>query len=442
LRREGLHKLYAHVDKQIRTGTGTEVRNDRLIVIDLNQVTTSTYVPQALRWLTDPVHWQACQKCPAREKCSIYFNVQRLSENHIGERLKLLYQILEHLGQHITIRDMLIHLAYTMTGGQHCQTMIEQSHQIDWETHNQVYYETVWGTGASAIFQQKAMTISQLCRLQVGEISVFAVDDFIINGSSDEDTAQHAHNRLFEAALDLNGRQFIQDRLAYLHGGTTSPRTAEQHPLMNWLKHCRRKLFFEWKNVAATNQLLAFRYLPDYFTLLDADRATLKRYGRELVLGLNRAFSGLYLTDQEYLYVTSQYAHAVEQPVPIVQTKIASDYIELEQEIPDQTVSDRELTTLVMEIPPPPRMKVAPIRWKVDLLRFEYLMWRAEGGMPNILASECELAIRQLKDEILLRFVLQENDPTQITFFAGEGTSYTERSLWVDKHGTIRGDRS
>jgi hypothetical protein len=435
LSREGLHDLYTPVDRQIRMGT--DAQNSRLIVIDLNQVTTSTYVPQAVGWLTAPAHWHACQECPARDACPIRFNAQRLADTHIGSRLTLLYQTLEHLGLHITIRDMLIHLAYTTTGGLDCHEVIEQSDQMHWDRRDLVYYENVWGTGANTTFRQKAVTISQLRRLQVGEISVFAVDDFIINGSTD-DTVQQDHDHLFQPALDLNGPQFDQDRRAYLHGGAASPQPADQHPLMHWLVHCRRKLFFEWRNTTDANHLFAFRYLPDYFTLLTADRATLKHYGRELVLGLNRAFSGLYLTDPDYLYVTSQYAHAVEQPVPIIRTKIATDYIELTPEAPTPVVSDYDLRTLVLEIPPPPRTQTEPIRWKVDLLRFEYLMWRARGGMPTILARECELAIRQLKDDILLHFAAQDDDPTRITFFAAERTRYAERSLWVDDQGTLR----
>lgn len=439
LSREGLHDLYTSVDRQIRTGT--DAQNSHLIVIDLNQVTTSTYVPQAVDWLTAPAHWHACQGCPARDACPIRFNAQRLADTHIGSRLTLLYQTLEHLGLHITIRDMLIHLAYTTTGGLTCQQVIDQSEQMHWDRRDLVYYENVWGTGASMTFRQKAVTISQLRRLQVGEISVFAVDDFIINGSTDE-TEQRVHDALFAPALDLDGPQFHQDRLAYLHGGASSPQPADQHPLMDWLVHCRRKLFFEWEQTTVVNHLFAFRYLPDYFKLLAADRATLKQYERDMVLGLNRAFSGLYLTDREHLYVTSQYAHAVEQPVPLIRLKIASDYIELAPETPAHTVADRDLTTLVLEIPPPPRIQVDPIRWPVDLLRFEYLMWRARGGMPNILASECELAIRQLKDDILLHFAVQDDDPHQITFFAAERTRYVERSLWVDVDeagtGTIR----
>ena len=137
-----LQSLYVRVDKQIREGA--EDQNDRLIVIDLNQVTTSTYIPPALHWLTDPAHWQACQNCSALKACPIYFNVQRLADSHIGSRLTLLYQTLEHLGLHITIRDMLIHLAYTTTGGLTCQQVIDQSDHMHWDRRDLVDYQALF----------------------------------------------------------------------------------------------------------------------------------------------------------------------------------------------------------------------------------------------------------------------------------------------------------
>jgi hypothetical protein len=98
----------------------------------------------------------------------------------VVERLRLLYQILEHLAIHITIRDMLIHLAYTVTGGLDCKRVIQKSRSSGWEAYRYVYYENTWGEAASDIFRRKALVIRHLRRLNVGQRSVFEVDDFIL----------------------------------------------------------------------------------------------------------------------------------------------------------------------------------------------------------------------------------------------------------------------
>jgi len=437
LGREELRQLCAEVDRQLREGP--DLNNGRLIVLNLNRVTTSTYVPQVLTWLMDSVHWQACQGCPAFDACPIRFNAKRLADAHIASRLQRLYQVLEHLEIHVTIRDMLIHLAYTLTGGLDCETVIEKSRRLGWEPHRYVYYENVWGEAADEAFRRKAVVIQHLRRLNVGEISVFEVDDFIINGRPNDEEAQAEHDRLFAPALDLGGRRFLQKREAYLRAGPSSPRPEEEHPLMKWLPHCQRKLFFEWQNTEAADRLFPFLYLPDYFRLLEGNRPLLERYRRDLILGLNRAFSGLYLTDADHLYVTSQYAHAVEQPVPIVRVKVAADYINLRTYTEQTDAFDHDMTTLRLEIPPPPRVKGAePVEWTVNLLLFEYLMRRARGGTPNVLAAECDLVIRHLKDELLSRFASEdEEELKRIEFFAADRNRYTLRTLWVDEEGHI-----
>jgi hypothetical protein len=231
-----------------------------------------------------------------------------------------------------------------------------------------------------------------------------------VNGRANDEAATELYERLFAPALDLGGKFFGQDREAYLQGGASSPQPGIEHELMKWFPHCRRKLFFatfdddKWGDEKATNKLFPFRYLALYLRLTAGDEAWLNRYRPLIVLGLNRAFSGLFLTDKRKLFVTSQYAHAVEQPVPIVKLDMSADHVELSVEEPSAYAFDNDLTTLRLDIYPPPRVRAEPISWPVNLLRFEYLMRRADGGTPEVLGDECELAIRQLKDRLLSEF--------------------------------------
>lgn len=433
LQRERLEELFQEIDCQLREGPALD--HERLVVLNLNQVTTSTYVPAALSWFTDPARWKACTGCIARDVCPIRFNAARLANPHVVGRLQRLYQILEHLGIHVTIRDMLIHLAYTTTGGLDCAGVIDQM-SLDWEPYRFVYYENVWGEAADEHFRRKAAVVRHLRRINVGQKSVFEVDDFIINGRPTDPAIQTEHEHLFVPAMDLGGQRFIQDRKAYLYGGTAAPHPEEEYLLIRWLPQCRRKLFFEWQNTAA-DRLFQFQHLPEYFRLVSSDPAILAYYHREIILGLNRAFSGLYLTNADALYVTSQYAHAVEQPVPLVRVKIPADNIVLQPALVQTEAFDRDLTTLSLIIYPPPGVRDEPVTWPVDLLRFEYLLRRARGGTPDILADECELSIRQLKDTLLARFATGQQTG-RIDFFAADRNRYTFRTLWVDPEGRIR----
>jgi hypothetical protein len=436
LNREHLEQLYNEIDVQLRDGP--DLTNHRLIVLNLNKVTTSAYVLQALAWLTNVKHWDDCQECSLNVTCPIRLNVTRISNPHIASRIKLLYQILEYLDIHTTIRDMLIHLAYTVTGGQTCEAINGQRASLGAETHQLAYYENIWGTHTTETFRRKVAVIDHLHRLDIGGSSLFDIDDFIVNGRPDDPEAQAEYNRLFKPATDLSDRRFAQDRDAYLRGGATSPRQDEEHPFLRWLPHCRRKLFFEWRNVTQANRLVSFLFLQSYLHLLEGDRGAQERAKRELALGLNRAFSRLYVTDSNYLYITTQYAHAVEQPLPIVRVKIPIDYFELTVQHIHPEAYDYDRRDLVLIIPPPPRVDRPPVEWPVDLLRFEYLMRLAQGGTYNVLADECELAIRQLKNELLTRFAMESEEKGHITFFVPRGNRYVLRDLWLNDEGKIQ----
>ncbi|MBN2267715.1 MAG: hypothetical protein JW725_05270 [Candidatus Babeliaceae bacterium] len=430
-----LSDLHRQVDKQLREEPA--LNQPQLLVLNLNQVTTSSYVQQTIAWLTQKEYWKHCQECPTSRTCPIYFNAGQLSNDFVVSRLKFLYQILEHLGVHLTIRDMLIHLVYTVTGGLNCQIIAERNGQAEWkdQRHFYVYYENVWGETADEIFQRKILATRYLRRLDVGNVSVFNVDDFIINGSLDEET-QKVYDDLLGERLDLGEKLFSQRRFEYLHGGVTSPKPEEEHPLIAWLPHCRRKLFFEWENKDETNRLLSFAHLPEYFRLIEGDTIMLERCRKNLILGLNRSFSGLFLSEDNnaHLYVTSQYAHAVEQPVPIIRTRISASDIELILIDETSEVFDRNFTKLVLDIPPPTRVRDAdPKKWSLGLLTFEYLMRRACGGTSNVLATECELKIRRLKDELLQDFAQQESDPDHIFFFGAHKNRYVLQDLRINE---------
>lgn len=417
--------------------SGLDRKNSQLILLDLNQVTTSAYVPQVLNWLTQADHWDNCQGCTVFNSCPIRFNANRLKDARVAGRLKRLYQILESLGIHITIRDMLIHLAYTVTGGLSCERVINQAHKVGMDFHEYVYFENVWGEMIDDTSRRRVSVAQNLQRLDVGKQSLFEIDNFVINGGSYEDDLKAEYDRLFKPSVDLGNRRFIQDRENYLRGASTSPHPEDDHPLLNWLPHCRRKLFFEWQETNKADQLIPFLFWPKYLELLDGDSMSLDQACKDLILGLNRAFSKLYLNDPENLYVTSQYARAVEQPVPLIKVKLPQACIKLRSQLISSEAFDCDRQEISLEILPPPGVQADQINWQVDLLQFEYLMRLAQGGTYNVLNTECDLAVRQLKNQLLTRFSRPDEEAGRLSFFAVEQHHYQMRELQVDQ-GRVR----
>ena len=120
-----------------------EADSSDIIVINLTQVSTSSFVPVVLGWMTDERHWSACAPCPIRERCPILHNARHLRATYIVERVQLLYQLLEHLDIHVTVRDMLIQRSESLACNLACANL-----QRTAENHygsRLVYYENIWG---------------------------------------------------------------------------------------------------------------------------------------------------------------------------------------------------------------------------------------------------------------------------------------------------------
>lgn len=437
LSKTSLSDLAVEINKQLNEGPNLE--NPQLIVLNLNRVTTSSYLPQTLKWLTEPEQWVACQNCPAFNSCPIRFNASRLKESEIVTRLKTLYQVLEYLNIHVTIRDMLIHLAYTVTGGLTCQKVIDSHQKFDWDGYKYVYYENVWGTQTSETFRRKVVVMSHLQQLNPGEQSLFEIDNFIVSDHPEGSPEYLTYQSLFgQPSVDLNKQRFLQDRNSYLKGSDIPNKAGEEPALLSWMPHCRRKFFFEASKSEQAHRLIPLLFFTHYLELLDGKKNVLEKAKKELILGLNRAFSRLYLTDASSLFVPSQYSNSVEQPVPIVRAKIPTDHIDLI--IKDLTAEayDDDRRVLVLVIPPPPKVSSNAVNFTINLMIFEYLVRLAQGGTYNILSKECELAIRQLKDQLVSKFT---NDPdtaeSQIEFFAVERNRYVLRQIWLDEDGKI-----
>ena len=441
LGKAGVSGLYRNVDEQIQRGV--DAGSPRLVVINLTAVTTSSFVPEALGWMTDEANWAACAPCPIFSRCPVRHNAARLRDPHVAGRVQLLYQLLEHLDTHVTVRDMLIHLAYTLTGDQRCPRLQELDAQQD-DRSGLAYYASVWGGPTGGAFRRKASVVQHLDRLHIGDHSLFEIDDFIVSGAErTEQAAEHA--AFFAPAVDLDFRRFAQDRMAYVEGGDEHGASEEARALLAWLPHCRRKLFFEWGDTGRVNQLIAFLHLDTYLRLLGNERDSHDEVRRLLVLGLNRAFSRLYLTDDDTLYVTSQYLHSAEQSRPLVRLAIPAGNISLWVDPRAEQAFDRAWPDLYMLFMAPsalllrdPSAATKPQRWPLNLLLFEYLMRLAYGGTFNVLAEECGLSVRNLKDTLLSAFAGEPDAGEMVEFFVAERRQYRLKKLRIDERGMIR----
>jgi hypothetical protein len=440
-----LAALYTRIDRQLREEPAAT--DAELVVINLTQVTTSSFVPDALAWITDPQHWEACEPCPIRARCPLHHNATQLRQTAIVQRVQLLYQLLEQLDIHVTVRDMLIHLAYTVSGNQHCarlQALVAAGERCAPYS----YYQNIWGRADDNAFRRKASVVGHLGRLSIGDHSLFEIDDFIVGGGQVTDE-QAEHQHLFAPQADLDERRFAQARQAYLDSASDSSAAEEERVLGEWLPHCRRKLFFEWHDTKKATRLIPFLFFDLYQRLLDDERGLRDHVLGDFIVGLNRAFSQLYLRDSDYLFVTTQYVHSGEQPRPLVRLRFARTDLWFEPDARPRLTHNFDRRVLYLIVAPPAAARAntsgtppQPLRWPIGLLQFEYVLRLAQGGTYNVLAEECELDIRSFKDRLLNAFASTPEQSGLLEFFVAERHHYNLRKLWLDEQGNIQGQSS
>lgn len=436
------------IDEQMKNGP--DLNSSEMIVFNLNLFPTSSYVPELLNKVLGSGAWETCSTCPAKNSCPIYFNYNKLRHPLVIERLLILYQIIENTGNHITMRELISHLIYTLLGDKTCRFVFdvyqksEQEHgflveeKAQAEMKESAYFRNVWGDSLSPDMIERNTAFRVLQNIQVKDISCFYVDNFIIQGDITEDKAlRKEYNHLFRPSLDLGGREFHYNRAYYLNTGPLllEDETDNEHFINEWLVQMRRKVFFEWEKAPIQN-MIPFRSYYEYEKLINEEVSS-EEAAKQIVLALNRVFTGLFLSEKEKLLLTAHFYGGAEQQIPIIEHEVPSQYLDLEvseNNVMGQTIKKLVLTHAIFPDESP--------RLDIDLLVFEYLYRLSLGGSRTELSQLCELRVLKFKEEMMaflpktMRSKNKKPSGIKVIFRNGNG-NYQVKNLLVDE-GVIK----
>ena len=425
----GLDSLHKAVKSQLERNEKTSI--PRLKVFNLMRITSSTYLERMLQKVTDTSVWLPCEGCPVRNECIIRYNGVKICEKRPRRQLIYLYEILDHLDHHLTLRDTLIHLAHIITGGLTCdkvQELVSEDRFLD--ISRKAYYENCWGTSLSDEQRRKMTAVEALEPFRVGEHSMFQIDEFIVGGPLHrEEVMRQRFEQFSRPAPDLGQAEFARSRDRYLWGKYQDAKESKEQSrvfLDYWIPHCRRKVFFEWPNEQAmAHELIPFLSIQAYFEVLKRPRS---QRGKDLlklfVVGLNRAFTGFYLEPERpsVLYLTSSFVTSTLKSAPIIRHKYYDQDIKWRVE----NVNDDDVDRIIDEL----SLVVGEHSLRMDLLLFEYVYRIAKGGHPATLATECALRLRDFKQRLLTGDKEHVTDDI-VEFLAYREGRYSSRELFL-----------
>ncbi|EPR28411.1 hypothetical protein I656_01962 [Geobacillus sp. WSUCF1] len=392
-----------------------ENNDDHLSVINLLDVTSSVYVERVLNEWNKEEYWKACEQCEKKPQCIIYLNHRRTSQPSIQRKIVSQYRLLDYLETHITLREMLIHMSYLITGGYVCKDILEADHTHIREQSKKAYYQNFYGVGVGEEGFSEMKALRAFRSLDPGLYSYSPIDDFIMNGDiNGDEEIERLYNEVFDDDLDIEFDYFKKKVRFYREYG----QNIDQPFLEHWMPKLRRKVYFELEgqNYLNTLKLLPFEYLEQYIGLFDNDSAQ-SNVRKDLVNGLNRAFSRR-LTHKFkskgsfYLKVSNEtlmiYGSFDRRKIELLQEKGRDDLDHLSSKF-----------FLVVD---------GEVRLKINLSVFEYLMRLSSGGTHNILSQEVEILLNTFRNE-LIRISEPDMDVLEIYRLDKDSGVYVEHVL-------------
>ena len=166
-------------------------------IVNLNYQSVAANTPntslidRAIREWTSGTRWKSCTDCTAQSNCPINRNRELLSER-VGqelaqtrkEKLRLLLATLERIGYVITIRDMLMSLAYLLTGGLKCNDVHNwnQKAKGPWQAAY-AFYNLAFEPPSTISKEQlrRLPLMQQLPKLDPGRRAIREVDERVLN---------------------------------------------------------------------------------------------------------------------------------------------------------------------------------------------------------------------------------------------------------------------
>jgi len=407
-----LRNLYEIVTKQLSDRTATKPLN--LHIYNLLHTSSSIYALKILQEWNKEENWRICSDCKQRKKCIVYHNHNKLKERNVQILINRIFRSLDASQTHMTMRELLIQLAYIQVGGLKCEDVHQAKGEVLQEQARKVYYENLFGHSASADLFEKIPGFLELKKYDPGLLSNSKVDDFIFNGDLSGDKSSREHDRLFGVNIDTEYGYFKQE----LHQYRSLYKTDENLGLNlvdKWLPRLRRKLYFE-SQVTTSNEksMITFKFRQDFLQILKNGVVEVSTQ-KSLIRGLNQYFA------KQIVYSPTNALYVVNENLFIYRIIEFSSF--------NWTVEkkDKNVDYLASSI----CLELEGTQLRINLLLFEYLMRLANGGLPYILNEDVEILINNFKNK-LIKLNSSKDNILEILKYSPVQDAYVLRQITVN----------
>lgn len=104
---------------------------------------------KVLNLMVDAQFWKDCENCPRKDACPIFRNVELLRYSEVRTRLFHIYRRLYEYGKRFTMRQLVEHFAYSITGSFSCAELLQRPKFNQQQVECFAFYNNMFGDHGS-----------------------------------------------------------------------------------------------------------------------------------------------------------------------------------------------------------------------------------------------------------------------------------------------------
>ncbi|SFN55882.1 hypothetical protein [Marinobacter pelagius] len=269
----------------------------------------NSLVNLAIRSWVDGKRWSVCQHCDSRDFCPILFNRQQLSASSSNQatirlsRIDTLFATVERLGSVVTIREILMAIAYLLTGGLSCENVHQKlsNRKRGWQS-KYTFYNSMFAPPPELNSDKlkKIPVLADFSKLDPGQRSIREIDEMLLNDQGIFDDHLPDLQFVYRGAgssIDVDAANGIDEVIG--NPRNRKERINEAVFVQDVVRSLRRKFFFEdpSENVM---QKLGFEYGDDFLKVFKGQMPAtqMRSLKNRIVAGLH-TIQGLQLGARE-----------------------------------------------------------------------------------------------------------------------------------------------
>jgi hypothetical protein len=293
---------------------GLSSSDGKVHIVNLNYQSVASdhqnsLVNLAIRSWVDGKRWSICQHCDSRYYCPILFNRQQLSASSSDQattrlsRIDTLFATIERLGSVVTIREILMAIAYLLTAGLSCNDVHQKlsNRKRGWQS-KYTFYNSMFAPppGLNSDKLKKIPVLADFSKLDPGQRSIREIDEMLLNDQGIFD--EHLPDLQFvyrgsDSPIDVDAANGIDEVIG--NPRNRKERVNEAVFVQDVVRSLRRKFFFEdpRENVM---QKLGFEYGDEFLKVFKGQMPAtqMRSLKNRIVAGLH-TIQGLQLGTRE-----------------------------------------------------------------------------------------------------------------------------------------------